>query len=150
MPDPKKERIAQDLLSALGQISKTRGYYTDAGTWVSRRRVPADTWNKSHLAELFLFTGGEEPTDGCMGGTYSAKADFAILGYISAKDVDRAVILLEADVKKAVMTDQSRGGLAKTTALVETKTDYQELVTLDLGAIGLLFQIEYDYTLASL
>lgn len=149
MADPRKERIAQDLLAALEQISKTRGYYTDAGTWVSRRRVPVDTWNKSRGAELFVFCGGEEPVDGCIGSN-RARADFAVLGYISAKDIDRAVVLLEADVKKAVLTDPSRGGLAGGTVLAESRTDYQELVQLDVGVVGMRFEVEYDWTLASL
>lgn len=157
MADPKKELIAQNLLTTLRGISKGAGYYTDAGRWVSRRRVPLQTWNASHSPELFLLVGPETQDPSCLGG-YRSIVRFAVLGYVSDQEPDRMVVLVEADIKKAVLTDTKRGGYAQDTVVADSgpltqltasNMDWWELVTETHGAVVLGFDVTYNWTVAS-
>lgn len=149
MSDPKKEQIAQDLLDALGNIRVQGGYYTDAGLYVSRRRVPLGTWNTTHKAEVFVFCGKEAAAQACIGNSYQSRAEFMVIGYICDREPDRMAVLLEADIKKAVLTDPSRTSLAVSTELGETDTDYWELVQDDQAIVILPFHVTYSWTAAS-
>lgn len=158
MADPKKELIAQNLVTTLQGILKTGGYYTDAGQWVSRRRVPLQTWNTSHGTELFLLVGPEVKAEGCLGATYKSVVRFGVLGYVSDQEPERQVMLLEADIKKAVLTDVTRGGYAQATELADSgplsqlttsNMDWWEMVSEQEGAVIVGLDVTYNWTVAS-
>lgn len=158
MADPKKELIAQNLVTTLQAILKTGGYYTDAGQWVSRRRTPLQTWNTSHRTELFLLVGPEQQDEGCLGGTYRSTVRFGVLGYVSDQEPERIVMLLEADIKKAVLTAPTRGGYAETTVIADSgplsqlttsNMDWWEMVSAQEGAVIVGLDVTYKWTAAS-
>jgi hypothetical protein len=160
MADPRKELIAQNLLTTLKTILKTGGFYTDAGVWASRRRIPLTTWNGSHDEEVFLLVGPEvQDTSGnCLGGNHKANVRFGVLGYVHDQEPERKLILLEADIKKAVLTDVNRGGYADKTEIADSgpltqlttsNMDWWEMVSEQYGAVIVGFDVTYNWTVAS-
>jgi hypothetical protein len=158
MADPRKELIAQNLLTTLKTILKTGGFYTDAGVWASRRRIPLTTWNGSHDEEVFLLVGPETPEVGCLGTTHKANVRFGVLGYVHDQEPERKLILLEADIKKALLTDPTRGGYAQDTVLADSgpltqlttsNMDWWEMVSEQYGAVIVGFDVTYNWTVAS-
>lgn len=158
MADPKKELISQNLLTTLRTILKTSGFYTDAGRSVSRRREPLTTWTGSPDVSLFLLMGPEVQDVGCLGDVHKAVARYAVLGYVRDAEPERMVCLVEADIKKAVLTDSRRGGNANSTLIADsgplsqmaaTNMDWWEIVNEKYGAVIVGFDVTYDWTVAS-
>lgn len=145
-------------MTSLRAILKGAGYYTDAGRWVSRRRKAIAAWDGSNNSELFLLVGPEQQDPACLGATRQAIARFAVLGYVRDQEPDRMVMLLEADIKKAVLTDITRGGYAVKTDLADsgplsqlstTNMDWWEQVSPDYGAVIVGFDVTYKWTVTS-
>ncbi len=145
--EPKKERIALDIVTSLEAISKGGGYHTDAGDNVTRHALEIELNNAFPLLEVI--TGEELRVDSGI-GCFRSDANFVITGYVNDASTDQALIRLEADVKKALLTDRSRSTLARLTAFVESDTDYHELTADSLGIVALRFTITYDWTLSDL
>ena len=158
MSDPKKELISQNLLTTLRGILKTSGYYTDAGRYVSRRREPLALWKGSNEAELYLLIGPEVQDAGCLGEVHKSVVRYAVLGYVRDEEPDRLVCLLEADIKKAVLTDYRQGGHANNTVIADSgpltqlttsNMDWWETVSEKYGAVIVGFDVTYEWTVAS-
>ena len=152
MADPLKEQIAANLVTALKGIRKGGGYHTDAGKFVSRRREGIDERDGSRLPALFLFTGTEDAPDQSQGTKcYTSRAEFVVTGYVEGgDDLDDLLVKLEADVKKAVLTDRGRGALALDTMLLGVTTDYAEFAPFGRGMIVASFDVEYQWSLTAL
>src|SRR6185369_3329274 len=152
MADPKRELIAQALVSKLQGITRAAGYYTDAGMHVSRRRVAISDVLSSDLPCLFVFSGerpGAEPLVGQGGTHHMGPVEFVVLGYVESEEPDRDVNLLEADVLKAVLTDERLGLTADTllqTLEAGSVTDYSEYAPQGRGFVQVHFAVTYVWT----
>jgi len=145
--EPKKERIALDIVASLKAISKGGGYHTNAGDNVTRHAPEIELNNAFPLIEVI--TGEEQRVESGI-GCFRSEANFIITGYVNDAETDQALIRLEADVKKSLLTDRSRSTLARDTEFVESDTDYHELMADNLGIVGLKFKVPYDWTLSDL
>lgn len=141
--DPKKLTIRDHMLAALEGITKGAGYHTDAGNNVSTRKESIAKVGR--FPYLAIVVGAEAKVDIIM-GRYRAAQEFIVTGYVKAVDTDDALMQLEADVKKAVLADPSRGGNAAITTFEEGTTDYQELASSGLGQMEQAFLVWYDWT----
>ena len=152
MPDPKKARIGVDLETSLADILIASGYHTDAGTRVDRRLENIETVDSANLPKLYIFTGSEnQPSQSIGPGCYRTEAEFVITGYVEESlDLDNAVIRLEADIKKAVLTDTLRSTLAKGTTLLGTSTDYMYYADIGRGVTIVRLGIDYEWSLTDL
>ena len=126
MPDPKKEQIAADLVQDLQAILVANGYHTDAGANVSRRRRALGEMDGAQLPALFVVAGDEgapqltHGSDPCL----ETEAEFLVVGYVSGNTPDVELLKLDADVKRAVLSNRDRGGSALDTMLNGSATDY--------------------------
>jgi hypothetical protein len=149
--DPVKEQIAANIVTSLQAISTGSGYYTNAGDRVLKRLEHIAEVDGSNLPTLYAIYDGEAvPTIALGGNCFRSVSSWSIWGYVEGDDnLGDDAIKLEADIKVAMLTDLSRGGLAESTMLQNPQTDEGWYGDIGRAIVIVPFDITYKWTLTA-
>lgn len=151
MAEPKKDQIAEAVVTAIRGATIGAGYYTDVGTNVSRRRLTLNELNQTLLPAASVWCGdGQKSPRQCAGGTTERVVVLVEVIYRSEErgNVDRDGIRHETDVRRAVLATSNLGmsGTVHQVAWVEVESDHQELSNEKLGVRRVGFEVDYNWT----
>lgn len=153
--DPQKLTIRDAIVTALQGVRIAQGYNTDIGQNVGVRRVTLANVSVSELPCVAVIYGDEDkrsvfeesPEDQQnLGASRDSIARFAVLVYVSAEDVDAELLRADADVKRALLSSPTLGGVCDLIRYVDASTDWQEFADTDRGEIGLLFAVHFNWS----
>ena len=120
MSTPIKENIAVDILAAINAITTGNGFNQ---TLIARRTTRIDWWNESAGdLEVLIVQEDEEETDDQPTMAKQWNIPFVIVAHVINSDdssaaIDTRLNQVEADIKKKLMADNTRGGYAIDTTI---------------------------------
>ena len=152
MADPVEEQIVANIVSTLEDINTGNGYYTNAGHRVLKYLEGWQQPDGDTLPCLYVVGGDEDPrVTGLGGNCYTSETRYVVYCYVEQKpgnnDLADLLIRAKADIKVAMMTDGTRGGLASTTEMLEFGTDNGEVAP--RGIVAGAFIVKYSWSLAA-
>lgn len=150
MADPIKIQVRAKILTALQGISRGAGYHTDAGGNVKLTDKPVEQITK--FPWLAIDLGTERRAGDLAGAKRRSRQEVVIKGWVKiapGADVDLALAELDADVKKAMLSNVTLGGTAILVMFEETAPDYQALVESGLGWIESTYFADFEWFASS-
>lgn len=149
MSEPRKDDIAEAAVTALEAVSRGAGYFTDLGRHVSRRRWLITDLNQSMLPCASVWIGEEEPSPVPCMGSYKSRVVLLVEGWIRAEraeDVDRLTLRMEADIKRAVLTNTTLGLTGVRVEPLKVQSDHQEYADNKVGWKAVGFTVDFTWT----
>jgi hypothetical protein len=151
LSEPKKDQIAEAVVTALQGVTVGAGYWTDLGLNVSRRRLVLNEWNQTQLPAASVWCGDSAPSPVMCTGSYRERVDVLVEVIYRSEErehLDRDGIRCEADVKQAVLATNVLDMVGTVTRLAPAavSADHQEFTDDHLGRRLVAFEVDYNYT----
>ena len=134
---PVEERIIDSIETALGAVAAGSTYH-NAYPYIRR----AGTSIPSKFPTLEVGIASDSVTLNAYGdsGAVSHKLVINVIGWAKSRsDIDRKLSEIKADVRVALASDTSRGGIAHDTAFVSSDRDRLD----DIGAVRITYHVTY-------
>lgn len=149
--EPRKDRIAEAIVTALEGVSTGADYYTDLGQNVRRRRVNLQELDTTSLPVASVWTGDAAPSPVMCTGSYRERVTVLVEVFVRSErpeDLDRDTIRAEADVKSAVLASTALGlsGVVTQTIPAAVAADHQEFADKNIGRRLIGFDVDYNWT----
>lgn len=143
--EAKKVQIAAAAVTALKGATRAKGYLTDLGNNVLRRRAAIYDLNATNFPRAAVFFAeAEDEGSECIGGArYRTTAVLIVEGLLRQADIEDEVIRFDADAKRALLTENTLGGTCEEIAPATWKSDWLERTDFERGISRVAFEVKY-------